>query len=67
MTLVEHLDLATVIKVSRAVSGETDLEKLIATILRLSLEHADAAEASLILPSGDTYRIKAARAGAMGR
>ena len=59
MTPVEHLDLATVLNVSRAVSGETDLEKLIATILRLSLEHAGADRGLLILPSGDTYRIKA--------
>ena len=59
MTPIEHLDLATVLKVSQAVSGETDLEKLIATILRLSLEHAGADRGLLILPSGDTYRIKA--------
>ena len=32
MTPVEHLDLATVLKVSRALLGETDLQKLIATI-----------------------------------
>ena len=59
MTPVEHLDLATVLEVSRAVSGETDLEKLIATILRLSLEHAGADRGLLILPSGDAHRINA--------
>ena len=59
MTPVEHLDLATVLKVSRALSGETDLDKLIATILRLSLEHAGADRGLLILPSGDAYRIEA--------
>ena len=37
---VEHLDLATVIKVSQAVSGEILLEKVIETLLRFALEHA---------------------------
>src|SRR5262245_6349682 len=41
-TPVEHLDLATVLKVSQAVQGETDLEKLIAVVMRLALEHAGA-------------------------
>ena len=39
---VEHLDLATVIKVSQAVSGEMVLEKLIDTLMRTALEHAGA-------------------------
>src|SRR5262249_48654797 len=54
-----QLDLATVIKVSQAISGETELEKLIAVIMRLSLEHAGATRGLLLLPSGDTYRIEA--------
>jgi GAF domain-containing protein len=41
-TSVEHLDLATVIKVSHAVSGEIVLEKLIDMLLRTSIEHAGA-------------------------
>ena len=37
--VVEHLDLATVLKVSLAVSGEIVPEKLIETVLKLSLIH----------------------------
>ena len=42
VTSVEHLDLATVIKVSEAVSGEIVLEKLIDTLMRTAIEHAGA-------------------------
>ena len=59
LTPVEHLDLSTVLKVSQAVQGETDLEKLIAAIMRLALEHAGAERGLLILPHGDAYRIEA--------
>jgi transcriptional regulator with GAF, ATPase, and Fis domain len=59
LTPVEHLDLSTVLKVSQAVQGETDLEKLIAAIMRLALEHAGAERGLLILPHGDGYRIEA--------
>jgi len=59
-TPVEHLDLATVIKVSEAVVGEIVLEKLIDTIMRTALEHAGADRGLLILPRGDDYRIEAA-------
>jgi hypothetical protein len=37
---VEHLDLATVIKASQAISGEIVLEKLINTLMRIALEQA---------------------------
>jgi PAS domain S-box-containing protein len=46
---VEHLDLATVIKVSQAVSGEIVLEKLIDTLLRTAMAQAGAERALLIL------------------
>ena len=59
MTPIEHIDLALVLQMLRALSGATDLEKLIATILRLSLEHAGADRGLLLLPSGDAYRIEA--------
>jgi len=58
-TPVEHLDLATVIKVSEAVAGEIVLDKLIDTIMRTALEHAGAERGLLILPRGDDYRIEA--------
>ena len=36
---VEQLDLAVVLQVLSAISGETDLEKLVTTVMRLSLIH----------------------------
>jgi len=58
-TPVEHLDLATVIKVSQAVSGEIVLEKLIDTLMRTAIEHAGAERGLLILPRGEEQRIEA--------
>ena len=56
---VEHLDLATVIKVLQTVSGEIVLEKLIATVMREATEHAGAERGLLILPRGDEYWVEA--------
>jgi PAS domain S-box-containing protein len=56
---VEQLELATVIKVSEAVSGEIVLEKLIDTIMRTAIEHAGAERGLLILSRGDGYRTEA--------
>jgi PAS domain S-box-containing protein len=58
-TPVEHLDLATVIKVSQAVSGEIVLEKLIDTLMRTAVEHAGAERSLLLLPRGVEQRIEA--------
>src|SRR5882672_9387410 len=58
-TPVEHLDLATVIKVSEAVSGEIVFERLIDTIMRTAIEHAGAERGLLILPRADDYQIEA--------
>ena len=58
-TAVEQLDLATVVKVSAAISGEIVLEKLIDTLLRMAIEHAGAERGLLIFPRGDDYRIEA--------
>ena len=58
-TSVERLDLATVMKVSEALSGEIVLEKLIDTLMRTAIEHAGAERGVLILPRGDEYRIEA--------
>jgi PAS domain S-box-containing protein len=57
---VEHLDLATVIKVSEAVSGEIVLEKLLDTVMRRAIEYAGAERGLLILPQDDELRIEAA-------
>ncbi len=56
---VEYLDLATVCKVSQAVSGEFVLEKLIETIMRAAIEHAGAERGLLIFPQGVEQRIEA--------
>ena len=56
---VEHLDLATVIKVSQAVSGEIVLEKLIDTLMRTAIEQAGAERGVLILARGAEQRIAA--------
>ncbi len=58
-TQVEHLDLATVIKVSQAVSGEIVLEKLIDTLMRMAMEQAGAERALLILARDAELRITA--------
>jgi C4-dicarboxylate-specific signal transduction histidine kinase len=56
---VEHLDLATVIKVSQAVSGEIVLEGLIDTLMRTAIEHAGAERGLLIFPRSDELRVEA--------
>jgi len=59
MAPVELLDLATVIKVSQAVSSEIVLETLIDTLMRTAIEHAGAERGLLILPRGDDLWIEA--------
>jgi PAS domain S-box-containing protein len=49
---IEHLDFATVIRVSQAVSSEIVLEKLIDTLMRTTIEHAGAERGLLILSRG---------------
>ncbi|MFZ6044738.1 AAA family ATPase [Pseudomonas sp. CR3202] len=56
---VEHLDLATVLKVLQAVSGEIVLEKLIDMVMRIALEQAGAERGLLILSEGGEHRIAA--------
>lgn len=58
-TPIEHLDLATVLKISHAVSGEIVLENLIDTLLRTAIEHAGAERGLLILARGTELRIQA--------
>jgi PAS domain S-box-containing protein len=59
VTPVEQLDLATVIRVSEAVSGEIVFEKLINTLMSSAIEHAGADRGLLILLRGDKYQIEA--------
>ncbi|MCP3463167.1 ATP-binding sensor histidine kinase [Bradyrhizobium sp. CCGUVB23] len=56
---VEHLDLATVIKVSQAVSGEILLERLVDTVMRTAIEQAGAERGLLILCHGAQQRMAA--------
>jgi PAS domain S-box-containing protein len=56
---VAQLDLATLTEVLQAVSSEIDLDRLIATIMRLAVKHAGAERGLLILPQADGYRIEA--------
>lgn len=56
---VEHLDLATVIKVSQAVSGEIVLDRLLVTIMRTAIEQAGAERGLLIVTRGVEHRILA--------
>jgi PAS domain S-box-containing protein len=55
----EGLDLASVLRMSQAVSGEIVLEKLIDTLMSIALEYAGAQHGLLILPHGETQRIQA--------
>ena len=58
-TPVEHLDLATVIKVSQAVSGEMVLEKMLETLMLTALEHAGAERGLLALAHTGELRVAA--------
>jgi PAS domain S-box-containing protein len=55
----ERLDLATVIEVSQAVSGEMVLEKVIDRVMRAAIQHAGAERGLLIVPRSDGLRIEA--------
>ena len=56
---VEHLDLATVLKVSQAVSGAIVLENLLDTLMRTAIEQAGAVRGVLVLPHEAGQRIAA--------
>jgi PAS domain S-box-containing protein len=64
---VEHLDLATVIKVSQAISGEIVLDKLINKLMRIALEQAGAERGLLILARGNEQRIEAEASSDRGK
>src|SRR5260370_10532497 len=56
---VEHLELATVIKVSQAISSEIVLEKLIDALMRTALQQAGADRGALLLLQMGALRIAA--------
>ena len=53
------LDLATVVKMSQAVSEEIVLDRLIERLLVIAVEHAGAVRGLLVLPDGNDLRIEA--------
>ena len=56
---VDQLDLATIMKVSHAVSGEMVLETLIDSLMRTALEHAGAGRGLLILSKDEELTLSA--------
>src|SRR5258705_5796766 len=56
---VEQLELATVLKVSRAVAGEMILDRLLDRLMRAAIEHAGAERGLLIAPRSDELQIQA--------
>jgi PAS domain S-box-containing protein len=56
---VEQLDLATVIEVSQALSGEMDLDKLIDKLMRAAIAQAGAERGLLIFPHDEELQIDA--------
>ena len=58
-TAVEQLDLATVIKVSQAISSEVLVERLIDTLMRTAIEQAGAERGLLLLRRSAEQRIEA--------
>lgn len=58
-TPVEHLDIATVLKISQAISSEIVLENLIQTVMRTAVAHAGAERGLLIVDNDTTFHIEA--------
>ena len=56
---VQHLDVASVVEASQALSSEIALPKLIERLMKIATENAGADRGVLILPSGDEYLIQA--------
>jgi len=58
-TLIERLDLTTVVKLSQAVAGEIEINRLIKILMETALEHAGAERGLLILLRGEGMWIEA--------
>jgi PAS domain S-box-containing protein len=56
---VAHLDLATIIEVSQALSGEIIVDKLIDRFMRAAIEHAGAVRSVLVAVRGEELRTSA--------
>ena len=58
-SMVQLLDVASVVKASQALSSEIELPKLTERLMKIAIENAGADRGLLILPSGDAYLIRA--------
>ncbi|MGB8169697.1 MAG: AAA family ATPase, partial [Chthoniobacteraceae bacterium] len=58
-TSVGQFDFATIVKVSRVLSGEIVLERLIEKLLGIAIEHAGAVRGLLLLPHGGELQVAA--------
>jgi signal transduction histidine kinase/ActR/RegA family two-component response regulator len=56
---IGNLDVATVVEMSRAISGEIELERTVARLVELAVEHAGATRGLLVLPGPKGLRIEA--------
>ncbi|HSI59590.1 MAG TPA: PAS domain-containing protein, partial [Ideonella sp.] len=56
---IDRLDLATVVKVSQAVSGEIELDKLVETLMAIALQHAGAERGLLLLAREGGLQVEA--------
>src|SRR5262249_45149959 len=65
-TPFEHLDLATVVKTSQAVSEQRGLERLLRTLMVAMLQHAGPERGLLILRRGNGLRIEAEATAGQG-
>ena len=64
---VAQLDVETAVKASQAVSGEIELDKLIETLMTITLEHAGAERGLLIIFRDDEPQIVAEATAGQGR
>src|SRR5262249_266811 len=58
-TPIEQLDLATIVRMSQAISGEIEMGSLVETLIVTALEHAGAGRGLLLLPQGQDWHIEA--------
>ena len=58
-SVVELLDVDTVVKVSEAIASEIDSDRLIETLLKVALEHAGAERGLLFLPTENGMELEA--------
>ena len=56
-SISDSLDLADVIKASRALSAEINLEQLLSTLMEVVMENAGASKCALILSEGDNLKL----------